>query len=162
MSRRYQPAELLAHRAPMLLLDEILEYDAQSLNAIVEVRPGKAFCDESGAPGWVGLEWMAQTAGAWFGAHQLDNGEQVNIGFLLGTRHYRGPEHFPLGRIHAHAQVVLFDPASGIAAMDCLLRSSASNINQRVDETILASARVKLYQPQNTAKILDQQTVKYL
>lgn len=125
----------------MLLLDDILHYDSEGLCAAVHVRPEKLFCDEGGAPGWAGLEWMAQAAGAWAGAQQLDSGQRVNIGFLLGTRRYRGPDRFAPGTWYAFVESVLFDWDSGIAVMDATLGSSPA-----VDEPC-ASSRIKLFQP---------------
>lgn len=155
-SCHYRPADLLAHRAPMLLLDEILHYDTNLLRAAIDVRPGRPFCDEQGAPGWVGLEWLAQAAGAWVGARQLDSGDKVRIGFLLGTRRYTGPEKFKPGRIIAETSVVLFDPASGMAVLDGTLLAS----NASADHGTLASARIKLYQPPDVAKFLDEQKIQ--
>lgn len=137
----YGPEDLLAHRAPMLLLDEILRYDRQSLCAAVKVCPGKPFCDEQGAPGWIGLEWMAQTAGAWAGARQLDAGQRVAIGFLLGTRRYQGPARFGLGRWYANVRRTLFDESAGIAVMDAALSKS------RDGDAPTATSRIKLFQP---------------
>lgn len=149
---QYQPEDLLAHRSPMLFLDEILDYDDHSLRAGIDVHSDKPFCAATGAPGWVGLEWLAQTAGAWVGAQQRDHGQSVELGFLLGTRCYRGPYHFPPGRVIAESLVVLYDEESGIAAMDGVVRSADDYDN------ILATSRIKLYQPHDVAAFLEQQT----
>lgn len=129
----------------MLLLDDILHYDSGGLCAAVHVRPEKLFCDERGVPGWIGLEWMAQTAGAWAGAQQLDSGESVDIGFLLGTRRYRGPDRFAPGTWYTVVNVVLFDEEAGIAVMDATVSSSPTGGNPD------ASSRIKLFQPPDVA-----------
>jgi predicted hotdog family 3-hydroxylacyl-ACP dehydratase len=135
----------------MLLLDEILRYEAQGLCAAVRVRPEKLFCDERGAFGWVGLEWMAQAAGAWAGAQQLDSGERVDIGFLLGTRCYRGPDRFAPGTWYATVDVVLFDGEAGMAVMDATVSSSPTG------DTPCASSRIKVFQPPDAADFIRSQ-----
>lgn len=132
----------------MLLLDEILVCDERGLRAAIDIGPEKMFCDDQGAPGWTGLEWMAQAAGAWLGARQLARGQAVDVGFLLGTRHYRAPAFFAPGRVHADTTVCLQDEASGMAVIDAVLRAADS-------AALLASARIKLFQPDDVGLFLD-------
>lgn len=125
----------------MLLLDEIVRYDRQGLCASLRVHADAPFCDAQGAPGWLGLEWMAQAGGAWVGTQQHDWGERVDIGFLLGTRRYRGPARFAPGRWYVLVDLLLFDPAERIVAMDAVLSASPDG------ERPCASSRIKLFQP---------------
>lgn len=135
----------------MLLLDDILHYDSGGLCAAVYVRPEKLFCDERGAPGWAGLEWMAQTAGAWAGAQQLDSGGRVDIGFLLGTRRYRGPDRFAPGTWYTVVEVVLCDEEAGMAVMDATVGSSPAGGNPD------ATSRIKLFRPSDAAGFIQSQ-----
>lgn len=148
----YTPADLLVLREPMLLLDEILVCDETGLKAAVDVDPQKLFCDAHGAPGWVAIEWMAQAAGAWLGARQRLHDKPVDIGFLLGTRHYQGPARFRPGRMHIEALDCMHDPASGLAVIDTAVREAMS-------DTLLASARLKFAQPADMERFFKDQSI---
>ena len=73
----------------MILIDEILSYDGDSLLAAVTITDASLFVTAEGVPGYVGIEYMAQACGAYAGAQSLDSGEPVRIGLLLGSRNYR-------------------------------------------------------------------------
>lgn len=84
-------ADYVPQRGPMCLLDELLNVDDVSL--VASVRPGDnaLFVEDAGVPGWVGVEWLAQTVAAWAGWQAAARGEAPAVGFLVGTRHYRCP-----------------------------------------------------------------------
>ena len=52
--------KLVPHARPMLLLDEVLEYDEKSLLAAARIGPSHPFHAEGGVPAHVGIELMAQ------------------------------------------------------------------------------------------------------
>ena len=80
---------VLPHARPMILLDDIVGYDEESLTAGVRIRPGIPFYRPGrGVAAHIGLEWMAQTCGAFAGVKACDSGEQVQVGLLLGTRNF--------------------------------------------------------------------------
>lgn len=85
----YPVGALLPHEARMILLDEVIDYDATSLRARVDISAASLFATPEGVPSYVGLEYMAQACGAHAGALARDAGAAVRIGFLLGTRQYR-------------------------------------------------------------------------
>ena len=82
-------ASLLPHKPPMILIDEIVGYDDNSLIAAVTITEASLFLTPDGVPGHVGIEYLAQACGAYAGVHALDSGDPVRIGLLLGTRDYR-------------------------------------------------------------------------
>lgn len=84
----YPIGELLPHEAPMILLDEVIEYSGTSLRARVTITESSMFLDQDGVPAYIGLEYMAQACGAHAGLMARDAGAPVRIGFLLGTRRY--------------------------------------------------------------------------
>ncbi len=102
-------AELLPHEAPMVLLDRVLSFDESSLVAQVRIRPDSMFCTDVGVPGWIGIEYMAQAVAAHAGMKALQRGKAPVIGYLLGTRAYRGEiGTFPVGtRLTVHVEVTL-------------------------------------------------------
>lgn len=81
-------ADLLPHAPPMVLLDRVVAYDGQSLEAEVTIRESSMFFERElkGLPAWICIEYMAQAIAALGGlrARELQHGPR--IGFLLGTR----------------------------------------------------------------------------
>ncbi|MBR1920843.1 MAG: 3-hydroxylacyl-ACP dehydratase [Kiritimatiellae bacterium] len=79
----YRLEDLVPHRAPMLLVDEIVSFDEENLavRAAATIRP-----EWSG--NWAAIELMAQTAAALAGLHDRRAGYSgpPRAGFLLGTR----------------------------------------------------------------------------
>lgn len=83
-------AALLPHEAPMILIDRVIDVAEITIHCQVDICPDGMFFDRhiNGMPGWVGLEFMAQTVAAWSGYHANLKGEPSPIGFLLGSRRY--------------------------------------------------------------------------
>jgi predicted hotdog family 3-hydroxylacyl-ACP dehydratase len=131
-------AALLPHRAPMILLDEILGYDEATLVAGLTVRATSLFLEGEGIAVHVGLEYMAQACGAYAGALARDRGEPVRIGFVLGTRRYRAfLPWFRLGdRLVVSASLLYGDAQMG--AFDCRIE---------IDGRLAAEAQLNVYQP---------------
>ena len=50
---------LMVHRAPMILIDELLEYGENHAISEVTVKPEMLFVQEVGRTCWVGIVWMA-------------------------------------------------------------------------------------------------------
>lgn len=136
----------------MLMLDEIVHWDSESICAGIQVSEAMPFCDEDGAPGWLGLEWIAQAAGAWFGIQQLERGETVEVGFLLGTRQFQGPDRFSPGRVYATSSIVLFEQETGMAVVDGTVSTSP------MGEGGLAASRVKLFKPPDPESFIENRT----
>ena len=61
--------DLLPHSGPMVLLDHVVAADDESLCAAVRVRENSLFYVDGAVGGWVGLEYMAQSIGAFAGFH---------------------------------------------------------------------------------------------
>ena len=132
------PADLLAHRPPMLLLDDIVAVDESSLTAQVRVGAHSPFFDGSGVPSYVGLEYMAQACGAYVGALARAAGRAPRIGYLLGTRNFVARiGRFASGdRLEVAASCVYRDDKLG--AFECRIRRG---------EEIVAEAQLSVYQP---------------
>jgi predicted hotdog family 3-hydroxylacyl-ACP dehydratase len=135
---RYGVAELLPHRPPMILLDEILGYDEGSLSAAVRVGPASLFVESGAVPAHIGFEYMAQACGAFAGVVARERGEPVKIGFVLGTRQYRA--HVPSfrcgDRLVVTVSVLYQDEQMG--AFDCRIEIAG---------TLAAEAQLSVYQP---------------
>ena len=135
---RYAVSELLPHRPPMILLDEILGYDETSLAAGVTVSAASLFVEAEGVPAHIGLEYMAQACGAFAGLLARERGEPVRIGFVLGTRQYRA--HVPCfrrGDRLAITVAVLYQDEQ-VGAFECRIEIAGK---------LAAEAQLSVYQP---------------
>lgn len=142
----YTISQLLPHGPAMLLLDRLAGYTADTLTCEVDVRPETKFCDGRKVPAHVGLEWMAQTLGAFTGVARLQQGKQVQLEMLLGARAYEAavPE-FPVGRTLTVESRLLFWDDEGVCAFACEIRDGAR---------VLATAEVKGYEPDDIEPFL--------
>jgi predicted hotdog family 3-hydroxylacyl-ACP dehydratase len=143
----YPIEALLIHRAPMLLLDDVVGYGDDCLQASVIITPSSLFAGSHGVPGHVAIEYMAQACGAFAGAIALDRGMPVKIGFLLGTRMCKVMvPWFRIGeRLLVSASLVFHDEQ--MAVFDCKIE---------VDGQLAAEAQLKVYQPDDDLSRLDE------
>ena len=130
-------SELLPHDPPMVLLDRVVSCDDTTLVAEVTIRPDSIFCDESGVPAWVGIEYMAQAVAAHAGAMARLRGDPPSIGYLLGTRSYQcSMAVYPIGEtLTVHIEALFVEMSLG--AFSCRIEAN---------ETV-ASATINVYQP---------------
>ena len=96
--------QFVPHSGPMRWLDRIAGYGDGWLEAEATIRSGGALGDDSGVGAWAGIEYMAQAIAAFAGLRARMRGEQVKIGFLVGTRRYESRwSQFPVGsRVRVH------------------------------------------------------------
>lgn len=129
--------ELLPHDPPMVLLDRAISFEDATFIAEVDVRNDSILCQDSGVPGWVGIEYMAQAVAAHAGCKARLEGEPPSIGYLLGTRSYEcSLAAFPVGEtLQVYIESLYVE--MGLGAFAC-----------RIDmgETV-ASATISVYQP---------------
>ena len=142
MNKTYDLETLLPHRAPMLLLSEVVDHDETFASALIHITTDSPFFDTElgGVPSWVGMEYMAQTIGIWAGHQQLIKNKPVQAGFLLGCRSYDcNSAVFPAGcTLQLSAKPVYLDD-SGIGAFDCVIS----------EKNILATAQIKAFRPED-------------
>ena len=129
------------HRGAMLLIDRLLAADEESAVAEVAVPRDGLYLQDEGMPAWVGLEYMAQTVAAWAGWRALQAGQQVKLGFLLGTRKFDANADFfsPDALLTVHVQVELMGD-NGLGMFDCTIRSK---------DEVCATARISVYEPED-------------
>jgi predicted hotdog family 3-hydroxylacyl-ACP dehydratase len=129
--------EILPHGAKMVVIDRLVAHDHTRSVASVTVRRDSKFCEKTGVPGWVGIEYMAQTVAAHAGFDARLRGKPPAIGFLLGTRSYEcRVAEFPLGSELEITVEPLFTDA-GLGSFNCIIES----------DEVLASAVISIYQP---------------
>lgn len=144
--KTYTLPQVLPHGPSMILLDRLVGYDAESLTCEVTVTPASHFCDGQSVPAWVGIEYMAQTLGAFTGVARLQKGKAVQLELLLGTRAYDAAvDRFPVGsRLTVRSKLLFWDP-DGVCAFACDIRDA---------ERVLAKSEVKGYEPDDIEPFL--------
>jgi len=85
---RYHLTDLVPHASPMVLIDEIVSFEAEGVHARAIPRADGLFVASSSpsVPAWLGLEYLAQAIAAWSGFHEQQAGRNVKPGLLVGTR----------------------------------------------------------------------------
>ncbi|MBS1214740.1 MAG: Beta-hydroxyacyl-(acyl-carrier-protein) dehydratase FabA/FabZ, partial [Proteobacteria bacterium] len=121
--KTFSIGELLPHSGNMILLDTLLDVGEDHIVTELAVRDDGLFSTADGTvPAWVGLEYMAQTVAAFSGYYRRLAGLEIELGFLLGTRHYEcSVSAFPCGaRLRVLAEKVM-DGANDMSVFACLL-----------------------------------------
>ena len=143
-------AALLPHSGHMVLLDEVLAYDHESLQASAHIGADHVLMQPDGTvPAWMGMEIMAQCIAALDGIHAHNGGESVRLGFLLGTRKlHLFADTLPLGcELLAETRQSIRDN-NGFAVFDCSLRIIAAPAGFRLPENgLVAQAALNVFSP---------------
>jgi predicted hotdog family 3-hydroxylacyl-ACP dehydratase len=131
--------DLLPHRAPMLLIGEVLEVDATHAVTVSTVEPTWPMADRNGVSPLILVEVAAQTAGVCNGWDRIQNLglESDQMGWLVAVKRADFfSEHLPLGSaIRARAEnTLIFDK----------FREVTSQLHQ--DDRLLAEVVLQLYQ----------------
>ena len=136
--------EVLPHRSPMILIDKMLAYQADSLTTQVDITPQSPYFDDglAGVPNYVCIEYMAQSIAALAGVEAKLRQDKIRVGFLLGSRKLTMHiPHYRLGESYQIRVTRLYQEESGLAVFDCQIFNN---------DTIVASANVNVFQPQDT------------
>jgi predicted hotdog family 3-hydroxylacyl-ACP dehydratase len=151
MTEPWTLEQLLPHRAPMLLLDELIHCDDDGSEVALSIHPHSAFFDAGlgGVPAWVGIEYMAQAVATWSGFQQLSAGQPVTIGFLLGSRRYQSQRPvFQNGeRLVVTAKARYVEPGA-LAAFDCCITDAGGEL--------LAEATINAFRPNDPQQFVRQ------
>jgi len=142
--------QVLPHRAPMILLDELAHFADEECTAIVNVSPESPFydADKAAVPSWVGVEYMAQAVAAYAGVCEVQKGLPIRIGFLLGARKYKPARHFALGQtLKIHVQS-LYQSDDGLAQFECSIADDAG---------VIVSAKLNTFCPPDPSEFLQEQ-----
>lgn len=142
-------AALLPHKRPMLLLDRLIASDKDGVTVEIIVRKEYPFTGHI-IGSWIGLEFMAQTAGVLAAINSSGSAEEPQLGFLLGTRRYTAhvPEFYPGQKLRVD---VTIEPPNGSQIM------SAKGVIADEAGILLCEASLTLYQPGNDAIYLNNE-----
>lgn len=143
MRPSFSVAELVPHRPPMILIDEILDFDeaSRSLTAAIDIR-------EEWTGNYVAIEYMAQTAAALAGMFdKLENAARpARPGFLLGTRRLTlDLPKFEVGARYLVKAVNEFSDENS-AAFTCTIEDSAG--------AVVATATLNAFRPDDIGTFL--------
>jgi predicted hotdog family 3-hydroxylacyl-ACP dehydratase len=141
-------AELLPHAGDMILIDSITSFDDEQIHTTLTVRPEGLFNLPDGSlPAWVGIELMAQSVAAFAGCHARQQGNPVELGFLLGTRKFEcNVDAFPAGSELTIHGIRSLEDDNGMGVFECHI--SAPGIE--------ATARLNVFRPPQAADYLVQ------
>ena len=121
-------AELVAHRAPMLLLDEVVGWDGASVECLAIVRDDSPFVEAGRVRGVLAVEYMAQAMAAYAGLQGRDRGQPPSVGYWVGGSDIQiSVDHFLVGDVlHVHATRVSGDDA--LARFECTVERDGGEV----------------------------------
>lgn len=150
----YDIEEVIKHRKPMRLVDQLVSFDDTSACVLVHTHENSEFyqAKQQGVPSYIGIEYMAQCIAAKAGANELASGGVLKLGFLLGTRKYKPTvAFFPCGETLRVTVTQLIEDSAGLSVFDCTIV-----LNNQV-EKVLAQAKINVFQPENSEAYLQEQ-----
>lgn len=147
MNPLYAIEEVVPHRQDMCLLQRILRWDQDSIEAELVVPGTGLFIENGEMPAWIGIEYMAQAIAAWSGCRARAAGAAPQLGFLLGSRRYSSLRSgFPSGtRLRVQARRELLGD-NGLGLFACRILAG---------EEEWAVANVSVYEPLDAKAYLE-------
>ena len=128
-------AELLPHRAPMILLSGYEEPTADdSVTAYVDVSERSPFFEHElgGVPGCVALEYMAQAMALLVGLDRRRRGLPPAVGFVLGSRRMEVPTPvFRNGERYRVKAICTYQDDDGFGSFNCEMLDKANDVAAR-------------------------------
>ncbi len=136
----YTIEQALPHAPPMILLNEVVDWDPEKIQTAVTIHPSQPLFQAEGMPAHVAIEYMAQTCGAYVGVEALQAGRTPRIGLLLGTRNFSATQKWIAEgeKLLVSATVVFREDEMGV--FDCRVAKKGN------DDTV-ATARLTVFQP---------------
>ncbi|MGB0496172.1 MAG: 3-hydroxylacyl-ACP dehydratase [Kangiellaceae bacterium] len=149
MKLNHYPIEhIVPHDHPMILVDELLEYDETVGVCKVTIHDKSNFYNSEikGVPSYVALEYMAQSIAAYANANRIDQNQETTIGFLVSSRKFKVfTEHFDVTTELIIKVEQLYVENGGLASFDCKV--------ERNNE-IVSQAKINIFQPNDPQSFL--------
>lgn len=141
-------SQFVLHRAPLLLLDRLVEPGAEVTVCEWCVTATDAFLSPGrGVPAYVGVEYMAQCVAVHAGVRARARGSGPPLGFLLGTRHYRTTvEYFKVDHTYRAACRELMSDDNGMGSYECSIL---------LDNEVVAEGRLAVLQKEKGLDLRD-------
>lgn len=132
--------DLMPHRPPMLLLDELVSSDAESAICAVTVRADSIFAEGGRVPAWVALEYCAQCVAVFAGLRARANGDAPRLGLLVAARELTlETDWFDKGDVLQVCARLVFGE-SRVGRFECEVRRAGIAV---------ATASLSVYQPEH-------------
>lgn len=144
----YSIEQVLAHEAPMILIDSLNHYSEESACCAVTITEHSPFYNPTlgGVPSYIGVEYMAQSIAAYAGALANDCEQEIKIGFLIGSRKYQTYHSvFKHNATLAIKVQKLYQEESGLSVFDCQIWAQ---------DTLLSEAKINVFQPENPLQFI--------
>jgi predicted hotdog family 3-hydroxylacyl-ACP dehydratase len=141
--------DILPHKGDMVLIHSLLEYGEDYLTSCVDIKKQILFKNANGeVPSWIGMEYMAQTIGAFAGVAAEKTGGDPKIGFLISVRQYKMNHSVFTSdqKLRIHVKLTYSDSVMG--AYDCTIEDYKSKKE-------LVTSLVRVYQPEDVEKFLN-------
>jgi len=139
--------DLVPHSGLMSLLDRIVDYGDDWLEAQVDISDSSLFLEELGVPALVGLEYLAQAIAAFSGVEEQLKGDKPKLGFLLGTRKFEcSTDYFKLGQTITLKVQREMKAENGLHVFQCVLSG----------EGLSATATINVFQPEDASKFIKE------
>lgn len=137
-------APLVPHSGKMILIDRIINFGNDFLQAEAEIYPNHILLQNDVFHTYSAIEIMAQAVAAWAGCMATQSNEPVRLGYLLGTRklHLHQPEIKIGTKLNIHIQLSIQD-ATGFGVFDCRLFEYETN-------NILCEGALNVFSPPTT------------
>ena len=144
----YPIESIVPHDHPMILINELIEYDEfKGLCKVVINNKSNFFCKQNQAvPSYVALEYMAQTIAAYANANRLDQNLDMTIGFLVSSRKFK--VFVPQFELNSELTIEveqLYLENGGLAAFDCKVEQNGA---------LVAQAKINIFQPNDPNSFL--------
>jgi predicted hotdog family 3-hydroxylacyl-ACP dehydratase len=136
MSHNLDIRDLVPHEAPMVWLDELIEWRPGRARCRAVVHDTSPFVEDGALDAIMLLEHMAQAVAACLGYGALKSGESVRVGMVVACR------AFDVGRPRIPAGSVLDVVAESVREVESVSNYACS---VRVGEEEVASAELTLY-----------------
>jgi predicted hotdog family 3-hydroxylacyl-ACP dehydratase len=78
--------DVVPHRPPMLLLDEVVAWDSKRAECRVVLRDDSPFVEGGRVASTLAIEYMAQCIAVFVGLEAYYRGEPIPLGYLVGAR----------------------------------------------------------------------------
>ena len=124
-------SELVPHSDPMVLIDQVIDFETDKLSAQFTIQPNSRFYDDSieGVDNVVAIEYMAQSIAALAGVRSRLKQEAVKLGFLLGTRKMELHRAcFSLGETYQVEVEELYMDDSGLGSFHCSISGEGHHV----------------------------------
>jgi len=147
----YAIEHVVPHAHPMILIDELLEYDDSKALCQLTITENSNFynSDTQSVPNYVAIEYMAQSIAAFANANEKDKGGEVSIGFLVSSRKLKVlVKEFSLASTLLVTVEQLYSEENGLSAFDCKIEQA---------DQIVVEAKINIFQPNDAKAFLAEQ-----